>query len=368
VRLIGGKLEPADDFFERVEPVLSRLDRVHDERDDLTFDQFLDRFCGPADVPDREAVMLARGYVEGFNAADATRISSVALRESEEEEQKIQATKLFRLACGYDAVPAEILAGCDPSHVRLRLNTIATNVRWKRGQVEITVRSALSDAALEPIRGSRLIVTLPLGVLQAPPDNVGAARFTPELPRPTRDAIESLAMGSVLKAICLFRASFFEDAPIPTADGKTLADQGFLHGGESCSFQTWWTQRGLRVPILVGWSGGAQTVNLVGKSQEELVGAVIESLSRLLGFPPSRITQELESCHVVDWQSDPFARGAYSYVPVGGLHAIEQLIRPIDDTLYIAGEATHEGLSGTVAGAIASGIRAARQIVNEPAR
>ena len=67
--------------------------------------------------------------------------------------------------------------------------------------------------------------------------------------------------------------------------------------------------------------------------------------------------------HVHDWQADPFARGAYSYVPVGGLKAMRALARPIERTLFVAGEATHwEGMSGTVAGAIASGYRAAREV------
>ena len=41
-----------------------------------------------------------------------------------------------------------------------------------------------------------------------------------------------------------------------------------------------------------------------------------------------------------DWQRDPFARGAYSYVVVGGDRARETLAKPLRRTLYFAGEAT----------------------------
>jgi len=59
---------------------------------------------------------------------------------------------------------------------------------------------------------------------------------------------------------------------------------------------------------------------------------------------------------------DPFARGAYSYVTVGGAGGRKALASPLQDTLFFAGEATDfEGEHGTVAGALRSGTRAARQ-------
>ncbi|HET6491911.1 MAG TPA: FAD-dependent oxidoreductase, partial [Burkholderiales bacterium] len=67
-----------------------------------------------------------------------------------------------------------------------------------------------------------------------------------------------------------------------------------------------------------------------------------------------------------DWQHDLFARGAYSYVTVGGDHARETLAANLKDTLYFAGEATDlEGEAGTVAGALQSGRRAAREAMGK---
>ena len=65
-----------------------------------------------------------------------------------------------------------------------------------------------------------------------------------------------------------------------------------------------------------------------------------------------------------DWLHDPYARGAYSYQMVDGADAPAALARPLDATLFFAGEATDtEGATGTVHGAIASGRRAARQVM-----
>jgi hypothetical protein len=60
-------------------------------------------------------VKLVRSYVEGFNAADATRISAIALRESEKDEQEIEATRLGRMASGYDGIVRWLADGLDPA-------------------------------------------------------------------------------------------------------------------------------------------------------------------------------------------------------------------------------------------------------------
>jgi monoamine oxidase len=65
-----------------------------------------------------------------------------------------------------------------------------------------------------------------------------------------------------------------------------------------------------------------------------------------------------------NWELDPFARGAYSYQRVGAANATDVLSRPLKGTLFFAGEATGTGGgTGTVDGAIATGRRAARQLV-----
>ena len=84
----------------------------------------------------------------------------------------------------------------------------------------------------------------------------------------------------------------------------------------------------------------------------------------LLGdlLPPG--AAELEAGFVHNWERDPFSCGAYSYVSVGHHgSARESLAKPLDDTLFFAGEATDtQGEAATVAGALQSGARAAREI------
>jgi monoamine oxidase len=79
----------------------------------------------------------------------------------------------------------------------------------------------------------------------------------------------------------------------------------------------------------------------------------------------SELEKILEDAHFHDWQSDPFSLGAYSYGKAGANEAQQVLTEPIQDMIYFAGEATDTtGNNGTVHGAIASGYRAAKQIVD----
>lgn len=70
----------------------------------------------------------------------------------------------------------------------------------------------------------------------------------------------------------------------------------------------------------------------------------------------------VRAVHGHDWRADPWSRGAYAYPTVGGARAFEALARPVDDTVFVAGEATCADAIGTVEGALASGRRAARDV------
>lgn len=63
------------------------------------------------------------------------------------------------------------------------------------------------------------------------------------------------------------------------------------------------------------------------------------------------------------WASDPYAMGAFSFLPVGSM--IEQravLRQPVDARVFFAGEHTAEVAPGTVQGARSSGLRAAAAV------
>lgn len=142
-----------------------------------------------------------------------------------------------------------------------------------------------------------------------------------------------------------------------------MADLSFLFTDDP-TFPTWWSSNPLPYPILTGWSAGRHVLALKGLSTDEAIRKATDSLARIMEMNPRDLGKRLTGAYTHDWQIDPFSRGAYSYVAVGGIDAARALAAPVADTLYFAGEATNAyGYNGTVHGAMATGNRAAQEIL-----
>jgi monoamine oxidase len=180
-------------------------------------------------------------------------------------------------------------------------------------------------------------------------------RFTPAL-KEKRKALGQLVPGPVVKIALRFHSAFWEARDPGVA---------FFHSAPA-AFPTFWTALPLRAPVLIGWAGGPKADRLSRASEKVVLRQAMESLRSIFGRVPEN---ELAAFFMHNWQADPFARGAYSYVGVGGEGAREVLQAPLADTLYFAGEATDtEGEAGTVAGALQSGLRAARELLQAESR
>ena len=102
------------------------------------------------------------------------------------------------------------------------------------------------------------------------------------------------------------------------------------------------------------------------RTPERLLHAALSSLAAALRLPVAAVTSRLVRWYWHDWQRDPYAQGAYSWVRTGGIAAHELLAEPLRRTLYFAGEATRGGgFNATMDGAIQSGWRAAEQLLAE---
>lgn len=297
-----------------------------------------------------EAERLATNFVEGFNAARKEVVGIASLAKDMDAADKIDGDSSFRLFSGYDAVPKYLLDGVQRSHAKVRFNAVVDGIEWRRGFVTVRVRSAATGAA-SSLSARQVIVTVPLGVLQA-----GSIQFKPE-PVEILSAARRLAFGHVIRIVLRFREAVWERH-------EELADAGFFLSDQSV-FPTWWTTLALRAPIITGWSAGPSADPLLGQPRDAVLSQALHSLANIVGVSEHELDESLERFHFHDWHADPFAFGAYSYVPVNELPAREILAVPVEKTLFFSGEATElNGHSATVHGAIASGIRAARQVLD----
>jgi monoamine oxidase len=325
---------------------------------DATFANYLDI----AGIERRRGEQAA-AYVEGFNAADANVIGVAALAQQQRAENAIQGDRLFHIHAGYDAVPNFLRERFERAGGTVLAGRRVTHVRSSPSGVGICGMDA-QGAAFE-YQANRGVMTLPLGVLQS-----GSVEFQP----PPRDILlhaGRMAMGAALRVSLLFDSKFWTDPAISSRQddpARRLGDFSFLFAREEI-FPTWWTSMPGQVPLLTAWIGGRRALALVRSMRSRadpfaLRNACLSELAKIFEVSPQALEKRLISWHAHDWQSDEYARGAYSYAPAGARDAAERMTVPVDNRLFFAGEHTDvEGYWGTVHGALASGERAALQLM-----
>jgi monoamine oxidase len=352
-----GQLDTCD-FFSEVDQILEKMD---DRKPDQSFLEFLEDCCSKLNLgpQQEEAKKWALGYVSGFNAADPARVGVHWLVKGMRAEEKIEGDRAFRAQHGYTDLIDIFEQQLNETGVAVEKNTVVESIQWEPGQVQIVARG---PSGATTFSASRVLITVPLGVLQARADENGAIRCTPHLPEEKQNAINNVMMGKVIRVTLRFRDRFWKDLPrMRKKSGKTMDGLSFLLSHDDW-FPTWWTHE--KQPFLTGWAPFHCAERLSGKSESFVVEKALQTLHRLLGVSVPELETLFEHAYFHDWQTDPFSRGAYSYGKVGGDGMEESLGRPIENTLFFAGEATDtRGHNGTVHGAIASGKRAATEIL-----
>jgi monoamine oxidase len=309
--------------------------------------------------PSRETRVLARMLVEGYHAAPIAEVSAQSLAAAPEDAAP-QRNRQHGLAEGYDRILAWLLSSLAGAQVTVRLNTAVTRVRWSRGQVTVDGRTPWSTR-LPPLRARAAVITLPVGVLKAAPGTEGAVQFEPPLASKQRP-LAAFAEAPVQRMVLRFRDAFWEeDSFVKDRAGPRGVCPKYFHD-PGAAFPTWWTSAPVGSALLTGWAGGPAAASLQSRAPVVRLGRALEALARVLGVPRSFLEERLDGWGHHDWSADPWSRGAYTYLKVGGRGAPGMLAKPVDGTLFFAGESTSEEESGTVSGALASGARAAREV------
>jgi monoamine oxidase len=306
-----GRLRPVNGFVEARRAVAG----AHLERD-LSFDRFL-----AVQPVSKKTKTFARMMVEGFDAADPRRVSARSIIAEWGEGGELDHSQP-RPQGGYGPLLEWLNASLLRRGARLRLQSPVQHLSWRRGAV-----------SANGVRAKRAVITLPLGLIHL---------------KEKRDAVRKLAAGPVIRVALAFDEEFWR---------RRAPDVAFFHV-PGAAFPTFWTPLPMRAPLLTAWAGGPKAARLTGKPSQKLIAEALQVVSRVFGrLPPPRCA------YVHDWQADPWSRGGYSYVLVGGEGAREELAQPLKHTLFFAGEATDSEEAGTVAGALRSGQRAAREVL-----
>jgi monoamine oxidase len=324
----GGKLRPCENQPE-VEQLFDELDHLEPLPVDLSFTEFaVQRRFSP------KTLAWVTNYVEGFNAADAGRISILALAKQQAAEDAISADRMFRVVEGYAAVPEFLLQRFLAAGGEFFPSTAVRSITWRPGKVEV--------AADRIFHAEAAIITLPLGILQA--------RTVAVLPEPAKilATADRLIMGPAARVTYEFDRRLWPE------------NMSFLFAPDVLP-PTWWTAQPWPGLTLTGWVAGGKASHL------EITGlpeSGMATLAGVLGIPVEQVKKHLVRWGQHNWQADTHTLGAYTYVPKGAINVSDELSVPVEGTLYFAGEHTDTtGHWGTVHGALRSGYRAAEQLL-----
>ena len=214
----------------------------------------------------------------------------------------------------------------------------------------------------EGIECDAVVVTVPLGVLKAK----GSLAFSPPLPEWKKQAIERLGFGPIEKVVLLFERRFWEEgidffgclAPPDLSAEELSARRGEF-------FLFWNLERSHNTPALVCISSG-QFADRTWR-QHSYKGVVNKALAVLRRSFGAQVTALFKRSVVSDWGRNPYARGSYSYVAVGGSgRDYDELAWPVGvgntQRVFFAGEHTNGQHPATATGAFISGLREAQRI------
>ena len=212
--------------------------------------------------------------------------------------------------------------------VPLSLNCAVSSIDWSRSPVRI-------ETARGVLRAGKVIVTVSNGVLAS-----GDIRFFPSLPETTLTAIDSLPLGNS-------NYQFFSMDPA-FLDADTPENIHYLDGESSMAIRI----RPFGTPCLFTSTGGRFAWWLERQGQSASRAYFEEALVKIFG---AGIRKSLREFRCSAWGYDPWIRGAYSSQLPGHEDMRQRLSEPLNECLYLAGEATSPDFFNTAHGAYLAG-------------
>ncbi|MGI4869994.1 MAG: flavin monoamine oxidase family protein [Janthinobacterium lividum] len=333
-----GQVQADDDFFAQMPELLAQLATL---TQDMPLADFLVR-----EFPGDEYTQLrtsATQFAEGYDAADAQRVSAWALRD---EWAADGAEDSPRPSGGYGPLLHWLAGQAQAAGSVLHLATPVQEIRWQPNHAEVVTTAGTRYKARQ------VLCTVPLGVWQRAETQPGYLRWVPDLPT-HQAAAAQLGFGAVIKVVLEFQERFWHDR---------FPELEFLLS--DAPIPTWWSQEPSPHPQLTGWLAGSAAQRLHAASDADLLALAISSLSAVLATSPAALQAQLVASYVRNWGAEPYTYGAYSYATVGAPAARAALATPVANTLFFAGEALYEGpAGGTVEAALVSGRAAARLLL-----
>jgi monoamine oxidase len=260
----------------------------------------------------------------------------------------------YRVTGGYCNMINYLVSKIKEAGSAIYLNSVVKGIHWQKDYVRVTTADGRS------YNGEKLVIALPLGVLQAKHNEKGAVVFEPAI-KEHITAVKQIGFGAIIKFLLEFDEPFWENDEVAKATGRDLKAMAFIISDEE--IPTWWTQHPNSSGLFTGWLGGPPAEVKKHCTSAELLEQALQSLSNIFKMSTGQLKAKLIAWNITNWTVDPYTRGSYAYDTIESAKARKILMEPIEDTVYFAGEYLYEGPAmGTVEAALTSGVRVAERI------
>ena len=305
---------------------------------DLPIAEFLEtHFAGPEYEALRRAITRT---VEGYDAADPARASTLALRD---EWMARDDGQHGRIAEGHGALIQYLETECRRYGAAIHFGAAVTSIE----EAQQGIAAHCRDGTM--LEADAAILTVPLPLL--------SEIALPPVARERAAAAADIGFGNVIKILLRFATKFWADD-----DRQDLTDLSFLVS--DATVPTWWTQHPANQSVLTGWFAGPKADRVSSLTEAELIEMGLSSLAEIFELPSDRIRRELVASRAINWANDPFAQGAYSYATPKTRAAQSAMRQPDGTGIFLAGEALYAGPDmGTVEAALANGLETAQTIL-----
>ena len=173
-----------------------------------------------------------------------------------------------------------------------------------------------------------------------------------------------MGFGAIIKILLQFDQLFWEDKYTTNLIGEDAKEMGFVLSDQP--IPTWWTQAPQHVPVLTGWLGGPAAMDKKDLAERDLLELSLASVAAIFDREVQWLKDKLVTYSIQNWTNEPYTRGSYAYDTVTSAAARKLLGKPVDNTIFFAGEYLYDGTAmGTVEAALSSGKRVAETITGK---
>ncbi|CCJ31580.1 unnamed protein product [Pneumocystis jirovecii] len=327
--------------------------------------RILSEYGSLTDLTDLDMKLLNWHYAN-LEYANGTNLSNLSLYHWDQDDGNEFKGAHAMVKGGYSILPHAL--AFVPTPLEIRYKTIVSGISYNDKNAVIYCEDGTMFNA------DKVIITVPLGVLKK-----SCIQFNPPLPEWKTQSIRRLNFGLLnkvrekeekghlrfmfnLKQIILVYDTAFWDVNIDVFGSLREPDNNGVYDKNRGRFYIFWNCiKTAGQPVLLALMAGDSAIQMENETDNELIREATKILKNI--YPTKKVPYPKETI-ITRWGKDRFCYGSYSYVgPEASGKDYDIIAKPVENTLFFAGEATCRTHPATVHGAYLSGLKVAQLVL-----